>query len=300
MLVVHTGIVLNLRSSGTKRQADGLSDRLRAHGIVAGEIVSVDDHVQLEKQIRRFVKNGAATVLVGGGDGSMAIAANVLAHRDVTLGVLPLGTGNSFAETLGIGADLEVALAVIAAGHVRRVDLGSVNGRHFANFATIGLSAEIAANVPHAVKPLLGPAAYVVGGIMPFLRSSGGFKAHVRWRGGKLDLRTAQMVVASGRFFGKTPVLPEASATDGKLAFFTTDGTSHIDLARMYVAFALGLQTKLPDAHTFSAAKITVKTKRKQPISIDGDPAGTTPATFRVEHKALRVYVPAGFTGVDP
>jgi YegS/Rv2252/BmrU family lipid kinase len=300
MLVVHTGIVLNVKSSGTKRHMGELPDRLRKHGIAAAEIVTVDDHRQLEKRIRRFVKDGVTTVLVGGGDGSMAIAANALAYTDVTLGVLPLGTGNSFAQTLGIGTDVDSALAVIAGGHTRRVDLGSVNGRYFANFATVGLSAEIAENVPSAVKPVLGPVSYVVGGIVPFLKSRGGFKAKVRWKGGKLDLRTAQMVIASGRFFGKTPVAPDASATDGKLAFFTSEGTSHLEIARMYVAFALGLQTKLPDAHTFSAAKITVKTKHKEPISIDGDPGRTTPATFRVAHKALRVYVPAGFTGVDP
>jgi YegS/Rv2252/BmrU family lipid kinase len=300
MLGVHTGIVLNVKSSGTKRHLAGLPDRLRAHGIAATEIVTVGDHVALEKRIRRFVKDGVTAVLVGGGDGSMAIAANVLAHRKVTLGVLPLGTGNSFAQTLGIGTDVDAALAVIAGGHRKRVDLGRVNGRYFANFATIGLSAEIAENVPHDVKPVLGPASYVVGGIVPFLKSKGGFAARVRWHKGKLDLQTAQMVIASGRFFGNTPIAPDASATDGKLAFFTTEGTSHLEVARMYVAVALGVQSQLPDAHAFSAAKIRVKTAKKQPISIDGDPGGTTPATFRVAHKALRVYVPAGFTGVDP
>ncbi len=292
--------MVNIKSSGTKRALADLPERLREHGIDMAEIVSVDDHVQLEKRIKRFVKDGAGRVLVGGGDGSMAIAANVLAHRDVTLGVLPLGTGNSFAQTLGIGTDLESALAVIAGGRRRRVDLGTVNGRYFANFATVGLSAEIAENVPHAVKPILGPVSYVVGGIAPFLASHGGFEAKIRWKGGKLDLRTAQMVIASGRFFGRTPVMPDASATDGNLAFFTTDGTSHLEIARMYVAFSLGLQTKLPDAHVVSAPKIAVKTREPQPISIDGDPGGCTPAVFRLAHKALRVYVPIGFTGVDP
>ena len=293
---VHTRIVLNLKSSGTQHYLRNLEERLQRHGIEAADVVTVNSHTSLEKHIRQLVKDGVGTVLVGGGDGSMAIAANALAHRDTTLGVLPMGTGNSFAQTLGIGTELDTALAVVAHGNVERVDLGMVNGRYFANFATIGLSAEIAASTPHDLKPILGPVAYAVGGIVPFLHARG-FKAKIRWSGGKLDLRTAQMVIASGRFFGKTPVLPDASITDGKLAFFTTDGTSHVDIARMYVAFALGLQTKLPDAHTFSARKLTVKTKRKQPISIDGDAGGTTPATFRIAHKALRVFVPAGFTG---
>ena len=296
---MSTRIILNLRSSGTQHSLHDLPARLERHGIDAGAIVTVDDHVALEKRVRRLAKDGAAAILVGGGDGSMAVAANALAHRDTVLGVLPMGTGNSFAQTLGIGTSLDEALVVVAGGTVASVDLGMVNGRYFANFATIGLSAEIAAQTPHALKPILGPAAYAVGGILPFLRAHG-FRAKIRWPGGRLDLRTAQMVIASGRFFGKTPVLPDASITDGKLAFFTTEGASHLEIARMYVAFGLGVQTKLPDAHTFSAPKLSVKTKRKEPISIDGDPAGTTPATFRVARRALRVFVPEGFNGRAP
>ena len=291
---MRASVVVNLTSSGSAHRLRDLPAQLAARGIEVAELIGVDGGVALEERVRRFRKNGAKAIIVGGGDGSMMIAANVLAHRDTILGVLPLGTGNSFAQTLGIGTDVDTALDIIASAHVAAVDLGVVNKRYFVNFATVGLSAEIAAKTPHALKPLIGPLAYAVGGIVPFLYAKA-FKARIRWDGGKLKLETQQMVIASGRFFGRTPVLPDATIVDGKLAFFTTDGTSHFDIARMYVAFGLGLQTRLPDAHFFSAPKIRIHTNRKVSISVDGDPAGTTPATFRIAKRALRVFVPLSF-----
>lgn len=287
-------VVINLRSGGAHKALRSLPQRLAAHGIDVAAIVTVEDSTTLFKRVRKLVQRGAAAILVGGGDGSMAEAAGALADRETILGVLPLGTGNSFAQTLGIGTALDRAIEIIAGGRIAAVDLGIVNGRYFANFATIGLSAEIAAKTPHALKGIIGSAAYAVGGIVPFVRARP-FRARIRWPQGEFDLRTYQMVIASGRLFGTAPVLPDASITDGKLAFFTSDGLSHFDLARMYVAFGLGLQTRLPDAVTLTAGELCIKTKGKQPINIDGNPAGTTPARFAVARAALRVFVPASF-----
>ncbi|MBD5657778.1 MAG: hypothetical protein IAI50_21760, partial [Candidatus Eremiobacteraeota bacterium] len=190
--------------------------------------------------------------------------------------------------------DLARAVDVIAAGRIVRVDLGLVNGVHFANFATIGLSAEIAAAAPRLLKRVIGPAAYVAGGLKAFFNHEA-FTAKVRWDDGKSTLRTQQIVVASGRFFGRQPVTPGASIVDRRLAFFTTTGISHLEVARMYAAFGLGLQTKLPDAIFFSSEKIVVKTSPKAPISIDGQALGTTPARFSIAPGALRVCAPAAF-----
>ena len=100
----------------------------------------------------------------------MTAAAGQLAKSKSVLGVLPLGTGNSFALSLGI-ADLAAAVDAIAAGREVAVDLGRVNGTYFANFATIGLSSTIARATPSRLKKLIGAAAYVLAGVLPGLRS---------------------------------------------------------------------------------------------------------------------------------
>lgn len=267
---------------------------LTAHGIDVDAFVVARDEAILRKRLEGFVAAGASLAIVGGGDGAMAIAADVLAHAKCALGVLPLGTGNSFALTLGIAAKLETALDVIVAQRIVKVDVGTVNGTHFANFATIGLSAEIADRTPHLLKRLIGTAAYAVAGVGPFLTHRP-FRAKIRYDGGQSEFRAQQIVIASGRFFGHQPVTPDASIVDDRLSFFTTTGVSHLHVARMYLAMGLGLQTRLPDAVAFSSKEVVVKTSPKQLVSIDGRTLGKTPAHFGIAPRALRVCVPAGF-----
>ena len=291
---MRASVVINLRSSGSERHLRHLPGHLAERGIEVDDLITVQGSKLLAKSVKRLAKRDTEVILVGGGDGTMMMAANELVHRDTVMGVLPLGTGNSFSQTLGIGTELPTALDAIAGGRVVSVDLGVVNDIYFVNFATLGLSAEIADNTAHALKPVIGPLAYAIGGVMPFLRAKP-FKARIKTKDIDLKLDTQQMVIASGRFFGKTPVLEDASATNGKLAFFTTEGCTHFDVARMYVAFGLGLQNRLPDAHSFYARKIKIRADRKVPISLDGNTMCTTPATFRIEPRALRVFVPAGY-----
>jgi YegS/Rv2252/BmrU family lipid kinase len=287
-------VVVHTRSSGTQRHLRSLPELLTRRGIAFGEIVLAATERDLRRRIRRARKAGAELVIVGGGDGSMATAAAALAHSDTVLGVLPLGPGNSFAQTLGLPLDLEGALDAIVTRRIVRVDLGRVNGTYFANFATIGLPAATANAVPRALKPLIGPLAYVVGGIRPFLQHKP-FRVRIRWDGGRTELHTQQIVVASGRYFGHKPIAPDASIVDRRLAFFTTTGDSHLEVARTYLALALGAGGALPDAVTLTAKEIVLKTRPKQPISIDGNALGETPARFRVAPRALRVCVGPDF-----
>src|SRR5688500_1908097 len=76
----------------------------------------LDDHV------RDAVAAGAPMIIVGGGDGSMSGTIDHLVGHDCVFAVLPLGTANSFARTLGIPLDLAGAVAVIAGGERRRID----------------------------------------------------------------------------------------------------------------------------------------------------------------------------------
>lgn len=287
---------MNRRSRRTSHDLDRVHALLHAHGLPVAAFHVAADHVELRRHVKRAAKAGAPAILVGGGDGSMAHAVDALAQRASVLGALPLGTGNSFVRSLGFDPhDLEGAVAAIARGTVARVDLGRVNGTYFANFATIGLSSEIAAATPTAVKSWSGPLAYVLAAVRPLFTHQA-FRARIRWRGGKLDLRTEDIIVANGRYFGSTPVTADASLVDGRLALFTTDDATRIGALRTYLAFGLHRQGTLRGAHAISAAKFEIRTRARQQISIDGSLLETTPARFRVARKALRVYVPE--TGV--
>lgn len=289
-------VVANLRSRRTSALFEKAIEQLRERGVTIAESHTVDDGNDVRERVRGAIADGHEFVLVAGGDGTMTSIVGEFAHTSAVLGVLPLGTGNSFAQTLGMAPTIESAVETIASGRIESVDLGIVNGRHFANFATIGLSSTIARSTPNLLKKFLGPLAYVVAAIVPLLRSSS-FRAEVRSEVRTVSVRTHQLIVANGRYFGFTPILPDATIVDGELALFTTSGCSRWEVARMFAAFNGGRQTKLADAEYFSAAKIDIETVPKQYLDIDGEAFGQTPARFSVDRGALRVLVPSDFTG---
>jgi YegS/Rv2252/BmrU family lipid kinase len=251
----------------------------------------VDNHKDLCRYVRRAVKSGAELVIVAGGDGTMTAAAGQLAKSKSVLGVLPLGTGNSFALSLGI-TDLATAVDAIVAGREVAVDLGIVNGTYFANFATIGLSSTIARATPNGLKKIVGAAAYVLAGLLPALRSHP-FRCKVRTGKQKLTFQTYQIIVANGRYFGHTPLTPDASLNSGRLTFYSTTDATIVDAANTYASLLLDRQALLANAHIFDATELRVRTHPAQALAIDGEQCGKTPATFKVVPGALRVMVPA-------
>ena len=122
-----------------------------AHRNVAGDVaqalaaVGIDadiellDGVEVEAGCEAAADRGDDLVIVGGGDGTVSGAASALIGKQVTLGILPLGTLNHFARDLGIPFDLEGAAKVIADGEVHRIDVAAVNGQMFLNNSAIGL-----------------------------------------------------------------------------------------------------------------------------------------------------------------
>jgi len=276
------------------RQTAGAFVRVRSMLIDRGVNVTrthlVDDHRDLRRYVRRAVKDGAELVVVGGGDGTMTTAAGLLAKSKSVLGVLPLGTGNSFALSLGI-TDLEVAIDAIVAGREVAVDLGRVNGTYFANFATIGLSSTIARATPNRLKKIVGAFAYVLAGMWPALQSQP-FRCRVRSDGRSLDFQTFGAIVANGRYFGLTPLTPEASLESGELTFYSTSDATLVDAAKTYASLLLDRKELVANAHVLGATSFHVRARPAQPLAIDGEQFGRTPATFKVVPGALRVMVP--------
>src|SRR3546814_12283587 len=111
--------------------------------------------------MRRAVKSWVPMVIVGGGDGSLSCTVDDVVDRDCVFALLPLGTANSFARTLGIPLDLDGAIRTIATGRRRRIDLGMIDGDYFANAAAIGLSPMIGDSVPHKLQKYLGRVGYL-------------------------------------------------------------------------------------------------------------------------------------------
>lgn len=91
-------------------------------------------------------------VIVGGGDGTLNGVVDSLVETKLPLGILPLGTANDLARTLNIPFSIKQACEVITRGNLKAIDLGWVNGKHFFNVASIGLSVEITRQLSRGLK----------------------------------------------------------------------------------------------------------------------------------------------------
>jgi len=287
-------IVCRLSSRRGLEYCRRLSDELPKRGVKIDEVHVVARRKELRARVRQAAASGARIVVVVGGDGTQAAAVGELAHTKTAMAVVPAGTGNSFAFSLGIRDDFEKAVDAIVRGDELRVDVGVVNGKCFANFATIGITADAANRTPSGLKKIAGPVAYGLAALSALFRDKP-FELNIEWKRNKLRMLTHQALIASGRYFGWTPVTPDASVRSGELAFFAVAGGKISDVVETNAALLVAEHTKLARAHYFSAPKIRIRTKPKQPINVDGHACGNTPAKFTVMRRALRVLVPPGF-----
>ena len=231
-------------------------------------------------------------VIVGGGDGSLNGAASGLLEANLPLGVLPLGTANDFARTMGIPLDLPSAVAVIAAGNSARIDLGQANGYPFFNVASIGFSADLAASLTQRAKKRWGKLGY---GILAarLLASSRLFTAHLDHDGRVERLKTLQVSVGNGRFYGGgMSVHADATATDGMLDFYSLEVDHWWRLLRLLPALRRGTHGDWHDVRAFSTNALTISTSKPRAVNLDGELKTQTPVKFSILEQALEVFVP--------
>ncbi|MEP9351838.1 lipid kinase [Xanthobacter sp. KR7-225] len=235
---------------------------------------------------------GHDLVVIGGGDGTLNAAAAGLAALGLPLGVLPLGTANDFARTLGIPLDTLAAAHLIATGTPRRVDLGDVNGHPFLNVASIGFSADLARALTQEAKRRFGVFGYAVVAAR-LVAQSRLFTARVIHDGTSEKVRTLQIAVGNGRYYGGgMAVASDATAEDGRLDFYSLEVDHWWRLLGLLPALRRGTQGQWRDVRAFRTTSVTVETRRPRPVNTDGELVTRTPARFSIRPGALRVYAP--------
>ncbi|HEV7252212.1 MAG TPA: lipid kinase [Mesorhizobium sp.] len=231
-------------------------------------------------------------VIVGGGDGTLNAAAQALVDTQLPLGVLPLGTANDFARTIGLPTDPVEAARLLATLQPRPIDLGEVNGHLFFNVASIGFSAELARELTASAKKRFGTAGYGIVAARLLARSRL-FTAELDHDGAVETIRTLQISVGNGRHYGGGMTVAEtATADDGKLDFYSLEVDHWWRLLRLLPALRRGTQGQWDDVRAFRTTEVTVRTWRPRAVNTDGELTTRTPARFRVRPKAIRVYAP--------
>lgn len=284
---------LLLLNPGARRVGEEIAsvvERLEAGGITLTRIEtqSPDD---LPRAIRDH-RGKVDAAIVCGGDGSLCRAAPGLVDGGPALGILPMGTANDLARTLGIPTDLGEAADVILGGLRRQIDVGSVNGQPFFNVASIGLSVELAGQLSPELKRRWGRAGYALAALRT-LASARRFTAVIVEADTVTRTRTLQVAVGNGRFYGGgTVVAATATIDDGHLDLYSLGVRNVWKLALMLRSFRSGEHGAWSEVHTSRGTEFEIRTRRPRPVNADGELIAETPAIFKIHPDAVTVYCP--------
>ncbi|KAB8315090.1 lipid kinase [Tolypothrix campylonemoides VB511288] len=253
---------------------------------------STEQPQHLYDVIKRY-QHEVDLVIVGGGDGTLNAAVDALVETQLTLGILPLGTANDLARTLGIPNSLPDACKIIANGKVRRIDLGSVNGKHFFNVASCGLSVKITQRLTKRAKRRWGILAYLITALQVIWESRP-FSAEIRTNDQSIRVKTVQIAVGNGRYYGGgMAVVPDATIDDQRLDLYSLEIERWWQIIPLLPAMRQGRHIHWRGVRAFSGQEIEVYTRKPRPINTDGEITTYTPAHFRVIPNALSVLVPS-------
>lgn len=281
-------LIVNARSRKGRKLFRKAVEGLRIRGVEVISGHAIRNPALLQPTVKRAVAAGAPMIIVGGGDGSLSSSVDHLVGHDCVFGLLPLGTANSFARTMGIPLDLEGALDVIAFGAPRRIDLGMIDDDYYANCAAIGLSPLIAETVPHWLKSWFGKIGYAAWAIISLWR----FRPFTLTVNGE-TIEAVEVRIANGGYHGGTELVDDASVVSGEIVVQAVIGKTRRWLLWSWLASFLRIEARRATTREFHGTRLTIATDPTLPISIDGEIAAQTPVTAQVAAAVIRVAAPA-------
>jgi YegS/Rv2252/BmrU family lipid kinase len=288
-------LLVNARSRQGARNYRRAVRLLRLAGFTLTSAHAVVRPGGLAARLRAILRDAPDLVVVGGGDGTIATAAGLLAHRDTALGVLPLGTTNNFARSLGLPMDLVGAVKVLRDGMVADVDLGEAGGHMFANMLSMGLSVQVAEKVPARLKRVVGRPAYPIAALLA-LPSHEPFHASITIDGETVEVDTHQLNVANGAYHHGRRIARDATADDGLLTVYRLGDTGRLRVTAASVRHTLrGPRLSQYSEPFLTTGGLRVETDPPMPVSIDGEVRTRTPLDVTVARNALYAMVPEGF-----
>jgi diacylglycerol kinase (ATP) len=293
-------VIINPVSGARGRREAARQRRELAHTALAAAGIPGDVFLTTAAQharalAREAVDRGATLVVAWGGDGTVNEVASVLAFGPVALGVVPAGSGNGLARTLGVPWAPAEALRVALSGAERRIDVGELGGRLFVNVAGVGLDAEVALRFNTYARDRRGFLPYLALGLQAILRD-GGRDYTIRLDDEPVRRRALLVFCANGQQYGSgARMIPGARLDDGVLDLMVVGDRPR--LARLWLAPRVftGSLSAAPDVLVRRVRSFEIAADGPLRFHVDGEPMlGAGTLAGRVHPGGLRVRVPAG------
>lgn len=254
---------------------------------------------EAETLAREAIRAGCHYIIAAGGDGTLNEVINGIAtprrRRGICVGIVPLGTANDFARSIGLPASVDDNIDVLRAKQTATIDLVRVTSdrtRYFVNVSAGGFSGLVDEKLTPEIKSTWGPLAYLrsAAAALPELHA---YRTTIVFDDvERLMIELYNVIVANGQFVaGGLPIAPQADLRDG---LFDVVLVPRGPLAKMVLLAAemlLGSHLSSNAVIFRRAKKISVRSRPGMWFNVDGELVGNEPAVFQIVPRALEFVI---------
>lgn len=291
---MKTCVILN-PAAGTAKNFERLTERFAQHGFT--DLRMTKKSGDAERFARAAVRRGCSLVVSAGGDGTLNEVVNGIAKHahDISVGIVPFGTGNDFARSLGLPNEFEAAIQIVKKGRRKAVDLVRVKSdriRYFVNVSAGGFSGLVDEKLTPEIKRSWGPLAYLrsAAAALPSLRA---YETEVKLSGHKpLVCSSYNIIIGNGRYVaGGIPVAPKARLDDGLLDFILIPELPATEIAILVAQILIGKHLSNKSIVFHRASRVAVNSRPGMWFNVDGELVGNEPAVFEIMPRAIHFMV---------
>jgi diacylglycerol kinase (ATP) len=284
----HALLVVNPNSrNGQAAELEDAIQLLQASGIALDVYISQSESQMLAKISAYRQKDGI--VIVAGGDGTISAALHSIYTTQQILAILPMGTANDLARSLGIPQDISAAAQVIVNAKRERINLAKVNNKLFINVAHIGLGVDVTHELTPDTKKYFGVLAYL-GAFFSAIKRNRSFKVEIAAEGWNYHTKAIHLAVGSSRYYGGGNIVDEQSTIqDGQLNLFCIKAQPWWRLLLLGPSLRNGKLRSTQRVICKTAQAFDIRTTKPLQVEADGEFKTSTPATFAVMPRAIEV-----------
>lgn len=255
-----------------------------------------------EKMAEQAARDGIYEyIFAGGGDGTLNEVINGIAKVEgaferIVVGLIPLGTGNDFADALGLSEDIETALDTLNKKQIKAVDFGKVNDHFFINVSAGGFIAEVSDAVNPQLKSFAGKLAYLLGGAqvimnyepvktkISFTNENGQERAE--------EAEVQMFAVCNSRLVGGgRQIAPDAIIDDGLFDVCIVKSMSTVEFLGLLTTFQSGTHVENENVEYFRAKSVELNFERETKANADGEVFDATRLIYKIYPRKIRLLV---------
>lgn len=239
---------------------------------------------------REAAQRNVPQLTVMGGDGTITEVINGIVKTQVTLGIVPAGTGNDIARSLQIPLnDPLAALAVIQRGRVRRIDLGIEDGRYFVSILGVGFPALVAGEA-NKMKQVGGRWTFFLAVYKGLLRMKAA-PLRIQLDDNSIEMRCSSVMILNTPYTGGGLWMsPKARMDDGFFDVVVVNNIGKLDLMWNFPKVYSGRHLLHPAFSLFRSSTVTIDSPELLLKMFDGEVHGVLPVHATIVRQAVKVF----------